>query len=182
LIRSGSANVLNPNIPIIALTADAFSQTKELTQQVGMNAFITKPINQQELFTALLNLMSDIPRVNEQEELSKDEIDYDELERITQGSQELMEEIIRLYLIELPSTVLSMRNHAADGNWFAITRIAPRLYSMLGNLRLTNLIQLLEGITESCVGGSNVTFIPAQIEDLAIRLDKVYEQLKESLR
>jgi hypothetical protein len=53
---------------------------------------------------------------------------------------------------------------------------------MLGNLRLTNLIQLLEGITESCVGGSNVTFIPAQIEDLAIRLDKVYEQLKESLR
>lgn len=181
-IRSGETKVLNPQIPIIALTADAFSQTKDLTQQVGMNAFITKPINQQELFSALLNLMNDVPRVNEQEEITKDEINFDELERITQGSQELMEEIIRLYLMELPSTVLSMRNHAADGNWFAITRIAPRLNSMLGNLGLINMIDLLGIITESCVAGSDLTFIPAHIEDLAIRLDKVYEQLKERLR
>ena len=181
IIRSGEANVLNPQIPVIALTADAFSQTKELTQQVGMNAFITKPINQHELFSSLLHLIPNFHRSDFVEEEQMDRISFDHLDRITQGSQELMEEIIRLYLFELPSTVLSMRNHAADGNWFAITRIVPRLNSMLGNLGLNNLLDLLQSINESCVTGSNLAFIPAYIEDLAIRLDKVYDQLKERL-
>jgi signal transduction histidine kinase/FixJ family two-component response regulator/HAMP domain-containing protein len=181
LIRLGMAGVLDAKIPIIALTADAFNQTKELTVQVGMNGFITKPINQQELFTALLNVMVDLPRVESLEEVLKDEVNYEELEKITQGSNELFEEIIRLYLMELPSMVLSMRNNAADGNWFAINRISPRLNSMLSNLGLERMISLLGIISESCTLGSNLTFIPTQIEDLAIRLDKVYEQLKERL-
>jgi len=40
-------------IPIVALTADAFTETKIRTQEAGMNDFITKPYQQKDLFRVL---------------------------------------------------------------------------------------------------------------------------------
>jgi len=40
-------------IPIVALTADAFTETKIKTQEAGMNDFITKPYQQKDLFRVL---------------------------------------------------------------------------------------------------------------------------------
>jgi len=40
-------------IPIVALTADAFTETKQLTQNAGMNDFITKPFQQKDLLRVL---------------------------------------------------------------------------------------------------------------------------------
>jgi signal transduction histidine kinase/DNA-binding response OmpR family regulator len=53
-IRSKNTTVLNPAIPIIALTADAFAETKRKVLEAGMNDFITKPFNQEELFTKIV--------------------------------------------------------------------------------------------------------------------------------
>lgn len=50
LIRNGGHEVLNPHIPIIALTADAFDETRSKVLDAGMNDFITKPFKQDELF------------------------------------------------------------------------------------------------------------------------------------
>lgn len=49
-IRSGATTVLNPKIPIIALTADAFEETRKRVIEAGMNDFITKPFKQDDLY------------------------------------------------------------------------------------------------------------------------------------
>ena len=49
-IRSGATKVLNPKIPIIALTADAFEETRKRVLEAGMNDFITKPFKQDDLY------------------------------------------------------------------------------------------------------------------------------------
>ncbi len=49
-IRSGNTKVLNPKIPIIALTADAFEETRKRVIEAGMNDFITKPFKQDDLY------------------------------------------------------------------------------------------------------------------------------------
>ncbi len=46
-------------IPIIALTADAFPETRTKVLSSGMNDFITKPFNATDLFTKLENLLSE---------------------------------------------------------------------------------------------------------------------------
>ncbi|MES2559337.1 MAG: response regulator [Bacteroidota bacterium] len=53
-IRSKNTTVLNPTIPIIALTADAFSETKRKVLEAGMNDFVTKPFNQEELYVKII--------------------------------------------------------------------------------------------------------------------------------
>jgi len=47
-------HAVNPNIPIIALTANAFDSTRRETRLAGMNDFVTKPMEPATLYTALL--------------------------------------------------------------------------------------------------------------------------------
>ncbi|KPA17670.1 multi-sensor hybrid histidine kinase [Candidatus Magnetomorum sp. HK-1] len=53
LIRNPRTKVKNPNIPIIAMTAHAISDERDECMNIGMNAFVSKPINLDELNTAI---------------------------------------------------------------------------------------------------------------------------------
>ena len=44
LIRSPLSKVLNPSIPIVALTADVLSATKETCFSAGMDDYLSKPL------------------------------------------------------------------------------------------------------------------------------------------
>jgi PAS domain S-box-containing protein len=53
-IRSGQKNGVNdPHIPIIALTADAFVETRQKTIEAGMNDFVSKPFEYDNLFNKI---------------------------------------------------------------------------------------------------------------------------------
>ncbi len=53
MIRSGKSEVKNPNIPIIAITANTMTEDRERYFKVGMNDYISKPISLYELRQAL---------------------------------------------------------------------------------------------------------------------------------
>jgi PAS domain S-box-containing protein len=52
-IRDKTNKLRNPDIPIIALTADAFPETKKRVIEEGMNDFVTKPLEQTELYNKI---------------------------------------------------------------------------------------------------------------------------------
>lgn len=49
-IRDKTNRLRNPDIPIIALTADAFPETRKKVIEEGMNDFVTKPLEQKDLY------------------------------------------------------------------------------------------------------------------------------------
>jgi CheY-like chemotaxis protein len=53
IIRSSDSTVLNHNIPIIALSADAFLETRQKVLEIGMNDFVTKPFKPDELYNKI---------------------------------------------------------------------------------------------------------------------------------
>lgn len=52
-IRSGDSQVLNPDIPIVAMTANAMEGDRDLCIQGGMDDYISKPVSQKELIRVL---------------------------------------------------------------------------------------------------------------------------------
>ncbi len=55
-IRNKNTLVRNPLIPIIAITADAFPETKRKVLEIGMNDFITKPFDKEDLYHKISRL------------------------------------------------------------------------------------------------------------------------------
>lgn len=53
-IRGYDSEVKNPSIPIIALSADAFLETRRKVIEAGMNDYVTKPFKSEELFNKVL--------------------------------------------------------------------------------------------------------------------------------
>ena len=49
-IRNSKDNVFNTEIPIIAVTAQAFEEEKERCLKAGMNSYVTKPLKREELY------------------------------------------------------------------------------------------------------------------------------------
>jgi CheY-like chemotaxis protein len=49
-IRNGMAGEFNKHIPILALSADAFQETRLKVVEGGMNGFITKPLDQDDFY------------------------------------------------------------------------------------------------------------------------------------
>ena len=53
LIRRGASEVLNPGVPIIAMTASTMQGDRERCISAGMNDFIAKPVQIGELMNVL---------------------------------------------------------------------------------------------------------------------------------
>lgn len=53
-IRSGSCGINDKNIPIIAVTADVMESTKERVKEIGMNFYLSKPVNKEILFNTIV--------------------------------------------------------------------------------------------------------------------------------
>lgn len=54
-VRDGACGQSAREIPIVALTAAAFESDRSAAEDAGMNGFLTKPLNAQDLATVLLN-------------------------------------------------------------------------------------------------------------------------------
>jgi signal transduction histidine kinase/CheY-like chemotaxis protein/HAMP domain-containing protein len=185
LIRNSSSKVINHQVPIIAVSADAFEETKEKALALGMNGFVTKPINKQELFNLLAKLMPQIDTVKKPSIMPvgfSEIIDFKHFLQLTEYDAELADEILKLYLRELPSIILNMRNYAAESNWFAITQLLPNLYSIIRNLGLTLIEKDIFEIENLCVQNQKISLIPIKIEELALHFETVYDQMNDKIK
>ncbi len=59
LIRDGQSGISNRDIPIIALTADAFPEMKAKTLSAGMNDWVIKPFDQNSFFDSIVRNLPD---------------------------------------------------------------------------------------------------------------------------
>jgi len=58
IIRSGERGGIDSRIPIIAMTAHAFSEDRDRFMDAGINGYIAKPVNLEELFKLIEDLCS----------------------------------------------------------------------------------------------------------------------------
>jgi len=56
-IRNGEVGVENANIPIVAVTADVMETTKQRVKDIGMNHYLSKPIQKETLYETVKKLV-----------------------------------------------------------------------------------------------------------------------------
>ncbi|MGL3000559.1 ATP-binding protein [Flavobacterium sp. RSSB_23] len=134
-------NVMKLQVPIIALTADVTTVDVEKCRAVGMNDYIAKPVDERLLYSKLIAFSKKPILIIEHtigEEKKKDTfkyIDMSYLNKLTKSDPNLMSDMIKAYLEQTPSLILSIKQSLVDKDWkklqAAIHKMIPS-FSIMG--------------------------------------------------
>ncbi|GEM_PF-515140 len=105
------------NIPIIALSAHANSSEKEKCLNIGMNDFVSKPIEEEVLLQKMYTWRSQhkenedvldeetVPVVLKKEHISVGIINFQYLDKVTNGDSAFIHELVEIVSVELPKSL-----------------------------------------------------------------------------
>ena len=134
-------NTMNSQVPIIALTADVTTVDLAKCKAVGMNDYISKPIDERLLYSKIVGFVKKNMLKNEQTEILNDEnievkcTNMDFLKRHTKSNQALMTEMISLYLEQTPPLIKIMKQCLSTKDWNLLSATAHKLipsFSIVG--------------------------------------------------
>ena len=130
-------NKMNSQIPIIALTADVTTADLNKCKAVGMNDYISKPIDEKLLYSKISDLLTK-PKLKQDLPLSAGKLKYVDLtllKKRTKDNPELMTEMIELYLQQTPPLIKQLKQGLNDKNWGSVYTAAHKLipsFSIMG--------------------------------------------------
>jgi HPt (histidine-containing phosphotransfer) domain-containing protein len=125
------------SVPIIALTAHAMDGDRERCLQAGMDAYVSKPFNADELFATMASLVRDAPvepvvgiefpaeggngsTLNRREALQR-----------VEGNLELLAEMVGLFVDEYPAVADAIQTGLAEAD---LDKVATAAHQIKGNL------------------------------------------------
>ena len=145
---------MKSTIPIIALTADVTTVDVAKCKEVGMNDYISKPVDERLLYSKLVSVLKK-PVLIIEHEVGKDGkqdkfkfVDMSYLLKLTKSNPKLMAEIITVYLNQTPPLVSTMKKSFSDKNWevleSTIHKMIPSFAIMGINPEITNVAMKIQ--------------------------------------
>lgn len=173
-------------IPIVAMTAHAMKGDRERCKSAGMDGYVSKPINADELYTAIDDLVP-IPRRSSTSETgtlgrrksdySHWGIDWQEALRSTGGDAALMREIIDVFLEESPRMLAEVHRSLAEHDPIRLRRAAHTLKGSCGYFAAHHAQELAE-ILEHHSSAGDFQKAQATLESLQNELNRIEPALR----
>jgi len=128
-------NTLKLTVPIIALTADVTTVDLDKCKAVGMNDYISKPVDEKLLYSKIVSLLKkhEPEKRTESMQISTADIgithytNMEYLHHITKSNGKLMAEMIEVYLEQTPPLILALRKGFVSKDWALVASSAHKL-------------------------------------------------------
>ncbi len=135
---------LHLDLPIIAVTANAFKQDIDGYLSIGMNDYVTKPFEENLLYDTLALHLRGRPLLAGQ---LIDTYDLSQLEALSQGDEGFVHHMVDVFVRHTPSTLQEIRRAMAGRDYGALARAAHRIHpsiEKMGILQLRNVVREIE--------------------------------------
>jgi CheY-like chemotaxis protein len=138
---------LGMNVPIIALTAYSQEKEKKRCADAGMNAYLSKPFKEKDLFDVLE------PFALDEIVLEKEgAVDVQHLKNIARDNQEFIDTVILRIAETLPEEIAALRKAVMEKNHERVNQLSHDMKTTFAVLGMTNGIQETLHYLESWTG------------------------------
>jgi PAS domain S-box-containing protein len=131
--------VIKSDIPIIALTADVTTTDVAKCKAIGMNDYISKPVNERLLYSKIVALIKKPIIILATQKGAKPvmhkTVDLSYLLQRTKSNPKLMVEMITVYLDQTPPLVFAMKQSLNNEDWKMLENVVHKMipsFSIMG--------------------------------------------------
>jgi CheY-like chemotaxis protein/HPt (histidine-containing phosphotransfer) domain-containing protein len=173
---------VNQDIPIIALTANAIKGESDRCIEAGMNDFVSKPFEEEDLVYAMTKWISNN---NEQKngtmknngETKQPLYDLSKLEKIANGDKGFVNEMVRLFKDQVPADVNQIKAAYSRNDFTTVKEIAHRIKPAIDNMGIASLHQEIRKIESVALNEPHSPELPELIKELETVIGLVVGEL-----
>jgi PAS domain S-box-containing protein len=182
-------NKMNSKTPIIALTADVTTSDLARCKAVGMNDYISKPVDERLLYSKIVGFLkkplpvkSNISKTtgdsgNEKTQLTN----LDFIRERSKSNVKLMTEILSLYLTQTASLIAAMKISLHNKDWNELQAIAHKLIPSFTIVGMNEAHEnLARKIQEYANTRQHIDLLPDLVLQLTAILTQACEELEEA--
>ena len=166
-------------IPIIALTADVTTVDVAKCKEVGMNDYISKPVDERLLYSKLVGLIKKPIVIMEHLMKGKKEnetikyVDLTYLKVLTKSNPNLMREMINAYLKQTTPLISSMLESYKNKDW---PMLKATVHKMIPSFGIMGISSQYTDLAKKIQENAGKLEISAELNDLIVKLEKVCAQ------
>jgi CheY-like chemotaxis protein len=181
-------NPKKAHIPVIALTANAKKEDKELYLSAGMSNYLSKPFTENELLTKIMKVLNlkikPLKKVEELEEIDDSDrlFNLDELKKITRGDEEFLKRIVALFLENTPESTDKMLQASVERKWDQVGMLAHKMRPSFAHMGIKDQAELLKKIEDNAANPNEQENLVKMVRKFCNKTKKVLEQLEELLK
>ena len=176
---------ISKTIPIIALTALAIKGDKEKCKKAGMNEYLSKPFDENDLIEKLCTCLTQV-NINDKEMITQREkqntklFSLEKLNTLAQGDEAFIAEMTHIFIEQAQLSIEQINKAAKNGDIATIKKVAHRLKPSIDNLQIHSIIPLVRELEKDADTLHSNNKLRSKIEFLETTLNLVMSQLIES--
>jgi len=172
---------LKKNIPIIAMTANAFKKDEIKYKSVGMNGYLSKPFKEDQLFSTIIEVLDKTSFVIKDALIEPIDPHLNKLYNeelilgMGKGKPEFIQKMVGLFLKTMPTDLDLLIKSSSENNWRTVEKTAHRMKSALRGMGISiaaNKVKLIEEM-------ASMKLIDPSIQ---IHIDELNEMIKQVLK
>jgi PAS domain S-box-containing protein len=184
-------NKMNSQIPIIALTADVTTVDLAKCKAVGMNDYISKPVDERLLYSKIIDLFKKPLLIQDNSNKEKNDIqthlpvnstkciDLTYLYKRTKTNPDLMMEMIELYLVQTPDLISKIKQSSYDKDWDSLHTL---VHKIIPSFSIMGIHKDFENMARKIQEYTSTQQHLDEVQELVIQLENICAQACEELK
>ncbi len=178
-------------IPIIAMTAHAISGEEDKCYKVGMDGYISKPFNPQNLYQKILSVLNlngnGKPHTNNNildvmtNNNHRKHTDLTYLLKLANGSDEFIAQMLSLFIEQTPDALGKMEKYLQEHDWELLSKVAHKMKPSIMFVGIKELEQDVKAIEDYASEKANLDKLPEMVSHVKTICNEAIGELKEEI-